>query len=83
MSVCHKVPKILIPYESGKGYLTVKIDRKNRKIHRLVGDAFIENPDKLPVLHHIDNNKKNNHIENLTFVSYSDNTKFFYKSQRK
>lgn len=33
LSLCHNKPRILKPYRSGKGYASVKIDGKNKKIH--------------------------------------------------
>ncbi len=39
---------------------------KNVKfVHRLVGEAFIDNPRSLPVINHKDENPKNNHVNNL------------------
>jgi len=35
------------------------------KIHRLVAETFIPNPDNLPQVNHIDKNKDNNHYSNL------------------
>ena len=43
-------------------------------IHRLIGITWIDNPDNLPVIDHIDRNKKNNHISNLRWVSFSENS---------
>lgn len=39
--------------------------RKSLSPHRLVGLAFIPNPDNLPQLNHIDGNRLNNRVENL------------------
>ena len=33
--------------------------------HKLVAEAFVPNPDNLPVVHHIDHNRQNNKLENL------------------
>lgn len=38
---------------------------KNVKIHRLVAEAYIPNPNHLPVVMHLDDNPKNNQVSNL------------------
>lgn len=55
-------------------YKTVPINGKTRYIHRLVAEAFIPNPNNLPVVNHINGNKYDNNVENLEWVTYSDNT---------
>lgn len=47
----------------------------NKLVHRLVAEAFIPNPDSLPEVNHKDNNPKNNRVENLEWVSSSQNSK--------
>ena|SRR5699024_1779494 len=42
-------------------------------VHRLVAIAFIANPDELPVTNHIDEDKKNNHIDNLEWCTVAYN----------
>jgi len=48
--------------------------------HRLVAEHFINNPNLLPVVNHIDGNKLNNNIYNLEWASYSDNMKHFHNA---
>ena len=56
------------PFESG-GYLSYHLKWKNktypRRIHRLVAEAYIPNPDNLPFVHHKDYNRFNNEVSNL------------------
>jgi hypothetical protein len=42
--------------------------------HRLVAEYFLDNPNNLPYVHHKDENKLNNNVENLEWISPSDNT---------
>lgn len=56
------------------GYLYVKIGGKNRKVHRLVMDAFV-GPSSLTV-NHKDEDKTNNRLDNLEYLSVSDNLKY-------
>lgn len=61
----------------GKNYLFVTLQndksRKNSKLHRLVAEAFIPNPNNLPQVNHIDGNKHNNNVNNLEWCSGSYN----------
>ena len=61
--------QILKPSLQKNGYLTVSLRRKGTlktsKILRLVAEAFLPNPDNLPEVNRIDDNKLNNCVENL------------------
>jgi hypothetical protein len=46
---------------------------KSYFVHRLIGFAFIPNPNNLLEIDHIDRNKKNNNLSNLRWVTRSDN----------
>lgn len=57
-----------------QGYNTVCLGRGNRRlVHRLVADAFIPNPDKLPIVRHMDDNPSNNIVNNLAWGTQTDN----------
>ena len=65
----HGYPKKLVPKVNNHGRLWVELVKCGKKkpflIHRLVGMAFIPNPDNLPQINHKDENPKNNCVENL------------------
>ena len=77
--VKNKHGRILKP-EIRTGYYSVDL-RKNRKrykfrIHRLVAEAFIPNPDSLPMINHKDENKLNNIASNLEWCDSTYNTHY-------
>jgi len=55
------------------GYQVVKLVDKTVKVHRLVAEHFIYNPDDKPEVDHIDRNKSNNNVNNLRWVTKSEN----------
>ena len=75
----HKEWRPLKTFIRPNGYrgvlLCSKGTEKKHSIHRLVAQAFIPNPEGLPEVHHKDNNKLNNSIENLEWVTREDNAK--------
>lgn len=71
--------RLLSPTDNGHGYKIVSMiidgKRRNRYVHRLVAEAFIPNPDNLPVIDHIDCNKSNNNVDNLRWYTQLDNVR--------
>ena len=59
------------------GYMAITVGktgfRKQKKVHRIIAEAFIPNPNHLPEVDHIDDNKLNNNVSNLQWISGFDN----------
>ena len=72
-----KTNRILKPGNDKDGYKLINLCKngkvKNFKVHRLVGNAFLENPDNKPVIDHIDEDKANNNVMNLRWCSQKEN----------
>jgi hypothetical protein len=69
--------KILLPVINKGGYCLVSIKknkkRKYYKLHRLVAEAFIPNPNNKPEVDHINTDKTDNRVENLRWVTHFEN----------
>jgi len=69
-----------------KGYKRIQLYKdgisKDFRVHRLVCNAFLENPDNKPLVDHIDCNKQNNNINNLRWATASENEINKNKPQR-
>ena len=70
--------KVLKQSDTTTGYKKVELHkdnekRKSFKVHRLVAQAFIPNPENKREVNHIDGNKHNNNANNLEWVTSSEN----------
>lgn len=76
--------KILKGSISESGYKYYRLSKNNNKkmffAHRLVAEAFLPNPNNLPVVNHKDGNKLNNQIDNLEWVTYSENVEHAHQT---
>lgn len=73
----HKSNRFLTPHIDKSGYYNIVLmnngTQKNHKVHRLVGEAYIPNPDNKPCINHKDENKIHNYISNLEWVTVAEN----------
>jgi hypothetical protein len=77
----HGYSKMLTPKCNNSGRLWVELIYNGKKrcalIHRLVGEAFIPNPNNFPQINHMDENPKNNRWDNLEWCTAAYNNKYF------
>ena len=55
--------------------------RKGFKVHRLVAQAFILNPDNLPQVNHRDENPGNNNVDNLEWCTHKYNVNYGHRTE--
>lgn len=67
----HKLGYYTINFGSGK-------NQKTHYVHRLIAETFVPNPEKLPQVNHKNGIKTDNRIDNLEWVSCSQNIKHAY-----
>ena len=81
--------KQLKPYlggRKGKGYLRVSLSKEDRKtiipIHVCVAKTFILNPDNKAQVNHKDLNKMNNHVNNLEWMTQTENIQHYFRNRK-
>lgn len=67
------------PFIDKNGYKRIALINDEGKriktpVHRLVAITYIQNPNNLPVVNHKDENKQNNNVDNLEWVTIQQNT---------
>ena len=66
------------------GYEVVGLWKNNKSkltyVHRIVGEAFIPNPNNKKFINHIDGNKRNNTVNNLEWCSCQENTEHAFRN---
>jgi len=70
---------------NNNGYLQIRISKDGKdycfSAHRIIAETFIDNPDNLPQVNHIDKNKSNNNILNLEWYSAIYNNQSINKNR--
>ena len=82
-NISHKIMKTA---DNGLGYQKISLlsscGKHSFYVHRLVAMTYIKNPDKKPVVNHIDNDPANNYFENLEWCTKQENTDWMQKQGR-
>lgn len=73
-----KTKKLLSLKKKIRGYVYVHLHQDGKSkvvtVHRLIASAFIPNPNNLETVNHINYIKDDNRVENLEWMSYSENS---------
>ena len=79
-STSYKGKKILKPAVTKNGYLNVIFcinqKKEHKLVHRLVAEAFIPNINNYSTVNHKDEDKLNNCVENLEWLSVENNNRY-------
>ena len=85
-SFWHGKEKILNPLKNNNGYLSVILCKDGQKkmllVHRIVAEAFIQNTKGLATINHKDEDKTNNTVSNLEWMSQKDNINYGTHNKR-
>jgi len=74
--------KMLRPVRYSNGYYVVNLSGRRIGVHRLVGLAFIPNPDGLPQINHKNEIKTDNRVENLEWCDSKYNNNYGLRNQK-
>ena len=61
--------------DKSNGFIVCTLNLKKFRKHRVIAQQFIPNPNNLPAVIHINRDKTDNHIENLSWANNQNNTK--------
>lgn len=84
--ITHIEERILLQSTTVYGYKQVNLSNegksKSLKVHRLVAEAFIPNPNNLPCINHKDEIKTNNNVGNLEWCTWEYNAMYGTRAER-
>ena len=77
ISTKQKTPRVMKPQKHHLGYKLYFLSVNGKHVgitgHRFIAECFIENPDNLSDVNHIDQDKQNNKVSNLEWTTHKDN----------
>lgn len=83
----NRTGKLMKPRKNEKGYLRIGLTtngkQKCMRVHRLVAQAFIPNPENKPEVNHIDFDKENNCVNNLEWVTCKENSDHSFGNRKR
>ena len=79
--------KVLRLFEATGGYMYVTIAKEPnkfhaRRLHRVIAETFIPNPQNLPQINHINEDKKDNRVENLEWCTGKYNANYGHRIEK-
>lgn len=66
--------KEFIPVPNKNGYVYITIKGKRIKLHRIIAEHWLLNPDNKPQIDHKNRNKRDNSVDNLEWVTATENS---------
>lgn len=67
------IPRMCSLIVNSWGYVVVYIDGVQKKVHRIVAETFIPNPESKPCVDHVDTDRQNNLVGNLRWATIKEN----------
>lgn len=73
-----RTKQVLHEFKGKDGYFRTQFDGKTRLVHRVIAKTFLENPDNLPEVNHINGHKCDNSLSNLEYCTRNENLRHAY-----